>query len=694
MLGSLRNLFGITVTENEETIIVSGFNARDMGSFINRYWNTSVLEKYMFKSLTVNKMEFYKFFLIDVIYMFETLIKNPGKLRYLPIRTLKDVVDKLKSNTWYKDVDGGENYYTNRLDFNRLNLFNYPPKPFQQGFLDYYNKTPDRYKLNGALLNGSAGSGKTVTNLYTMTLANMERIIVVCPKNALQRVWFDDAMKHFKNPPKIWHSGMLTEPDKDTYLFIYHYEALEKAFFHHSNDWSNYRYGLILDESHNLNDVKAQRTQLWLRLVKESQSRNIIHASGTPFKAMGSESIPLLRAIDPMFTPKAEEAFKKIFGHSAQKGMDILKNRLGLISYIIKKEELGLEKPEMILTGVKIPDGKKYTLAAIKVEMQKFISERLEYYNSRQEEDMAFWMSCLERHELSLTSKEMGAYKEYLRCLKVIQRQNGDIRYIPDEVSYCKKYERERIEPTLLDMRMIKQFREIAPIIKYLTLKIQGECLGRVVGKARIDAHVAMCRYIPFREICQSTLKKTVVFTSFVDVLETAYNTCREQDLNPILVYGKTNKDLASLVSRFEKEKELNPLIATYDSLSTAVPLTMADTMILINSPYRTYILEQAISRIHRLNQDSQTRIHQLYLDTGNEKNISERSLDIMKWSQEQVEAITGVKSPYEIKDEVDSKITIGVENLDELDHIFLSMESPTVVELLNEKDKPSRSRW
>lgn len=693
MFGTLRNLFGVSVTENEETIIVSGLNARDMGSFISKYWSTSVIEKYMFKSLTVNKMEFYKFFLIDVIYMLETLINNPGKIRYLPIRTIKQVVEKLKENTWFKDISE-EDQFINRLDYGRLKLFNYPPKPFQQSFLEYYNRIPDQYRLNGALLNGQPGVGKTFIGMATMTLANVDRIIVVCPKNALDRVWYNDVEKHFKKMPKVWNSGMNHEPDPDTFIFVYHYEAIDKAFLHHSPSWDIFKYGLILDESHNLNDVKSQRTQAWLKLVKESGSKNIIHASGTPFKAMGSESIPLLRAIDPMFTPKAEEAFKKIFGHSAQKGMDILKNRLGLISFVIKKEELNLDKPEMILTGIQIPDGKKYTLSSIKLDMQKFIAERLEYYHLRQKEDVLFWNSCLEKHRSSLSPNQLAGYEEYLKCLKIIQQQNGDIRYIPDETSYCKRYERNNIEPTLGDMKIIKQFRETAPIIKYLTLKVQGECLGRVVGKARIDAHVAMCKYIPFRDICQSTLKKTVVFTSFVDVLETSFETCRQQDLNPILVYGKTNKDLNSLISRFEKDGSLNPLIATYDSLSTAVPLTMADTMILINSPYRTYILEQAISRIHRLNQDSKTKIHQLYLDTGNEKNISERSLDIMKWSQEQVEAITGVKSPYEVKDEADNKITIGVESLDELDIVFMSMEKIKVDSLLNKTCKPSRSGW
>lgn len=157
----------------------------------------------------------------------------------------------------------------------------------------------------------------------------------------------------------------------------------------------------------------------------------------------------------------------------------------------------------------------------------------------------------------------------------------------------------------------------------------------------RIDAHREMTKAIPFLDICESTQKKTVVFTSFVDVLQDAMSACKEQGLNPILVYGKTSKDVSPIVSKFEQDESINPLIATYNSLSTGVPLVMADTMIMVNAPFRSYIQDQAIARIHRLRQDSQTRVLQCYLDTGNEPNISTRSLDIMTWSQQQVEAMT-----------------------------------------------------
>jgi SNF2 family DNA or RNA helicase len=122
-------------------------------------------------------------------------------------------------------------------------------------------------------------------------------------------------------------------------------------------------------------------------------------------------------------------------------------------------------------------------------------------------------------------------------------------------------------------------------------------------------------------------------------------------------------KSLTSIVHRFEKEKDLNPLVATYASLSTAVPLIMADTMIIINPPFRQYIMDQTVARIHRLGATTQTRIFNILLDTGTEPNISTRTINIMQWSKDQVSAILGIETSDE--DETDK-------NLEELDELLI----------------------
>jgi SNF2 family DNA or RNA helicase len=410
---------------------------------------------------------------------------------------------------------------------------------------------------------------------------------------------------------------------------------------------------IVLDESHNLNEIKSQRTQLFIELCKKTGCKNIIPASGTPVKAMGAELIPLLTVLDPLFTDRVQERYRKIFGKDGNKGLDILKNRMGMISHKIEKSALKLDKPIMKRLPVKMPTGDLYTLDAIRKVMEAFIQERVEFYKKRRKDDERFWERCLVLHEDTLrAAAQKMEYKKYRETLKTVIA-TPDPRYIGEEIAYTNLYEKKYFEPSL-PKEMIKEFRDIKSIIKYTKLKIQGECLGRVLGRKRIECHVEMVKYIDFKGVADTTEKKTLVFTSFVEALTAAAAVCTSAGMSPLVVYGKTNNELASIVGKFEKDEKLNPLIATYNSLSTAVPLVMADTMIMINAPFRAYIQEQAISRIHRIGADTQTSVYQAFLDTGDKPNISTRSSEILAWSMEQVEAIMGIKSPFAVAESME----------------------------------------
>jgi superfamily II DNA or RNA helicase len=198
--------------------------------------------------------------------------------------------------------------------------------------------------------------------------------------------------------------------------------------------------------------------------------------------------------------------------------------------------------------------------------------------------------------------------------------------------------------------------------------------LGSIVGTKRIEATKALIDGIDFDGIINSTEKKTVVFTSYVQALEKCKLVLDKKGFNPLAVYGQTNNNLQNIIKEFEINEEVNPLIATFASLSTAVPLVMADTMIMLNSPFRDYVYTQAISRIHRLGATSQVRVFVAELDTGQEPNISSRSTDILKWSQEQISKILGIPPAFEINESLESeKITISTEGLEEPIELHLS---------------------
>lgn len=480
-------------------------------------------------------------------------------------------------------------------------------------------------------------------------MLNADLVIVFCPKSVLESVWVESINEMFKTPQTVWHSGSPMEYTGQRWVLC-HYDAMGRLdeIFEDPKSYQDKKIVTILDESHHMNDPNAQRSLQYQALVKKFGSRDNIQGSGTPVKALGSELITLLRVEDPLFTPRVEAAFKKMYGKEASKGLDIIRHRLGLVSYKVEKGEIDSEllPPIMRAYPIRIPDGERFTLPAIRKVMEAFIRERAEYYKNRRPEDLKFWDQCVKTARSQLKSKQAAVeFDEYLYKVHLISR-TPDPRFLGNEMKAANAFEKHIFEK-LLPREWVPRFRDVKSVVKYVNLKIQGEVLGRVVGGMRIEANVAMIPHIDWVGIVESTLKKTIMFTSFIEAVDAAEAHTTRLGMKPLVVYGKTSGDLPAMVKRFESDAKLNPLLATYASLSTGVRLTMADTMILLNSPFRAYILEQAISRIYRLGQDSQTYVYQCVLDTGEIPNISTRSADILQWSQDQVAEIMGVKSPF-----------------------------------------------
>ena len=654
MFDNVRRLFGaISITTKNNEITVHGVPADVMTRDIKRLWSSDRVNQYMFSHLDKNSFTFPSFFAPDVVYMLGQLteVRRLGVSR----KTLIKIREQLLEETWL-----AKTLVTppSKLALDRLSDLIFDPLGFQAEFFRQYDDLTQKYGLNGFLFAGAAGSGKTFSSLALTNCLDADVVIVICPKAALNTVWEASIIELFKDKKEYWISSN-DKPFRGTERFVVgHYESLERVA-EIAARFKGRRVAVILDESHNLNTPKSLRTARFIEMCQDVKSENIIWLSGTPIKALSSESIPLLRCIDPLFTPDVEYRFKKIFKDNNDKAVAILNNRIGIISFKVEKKELKLQPPIMKEIKVKIPNGHEYTLSAIKEKMRIFIAERHKYYSARKSADEQFYAQCLSTYEKTIKDKaDSLAYDQYRSFVKLIIRTGA--REVPDEMAYCNRFENTKIMPSL-SQETRKAFKDVKSIIKYVHLKIQGECLGRIVGGNRMQVHVDMVPHIPYREICETTEKKTVVFSAFVPVVEAITKLLATQELNPVAVYGKTNANLASIIKVFEQDEGVNPLVATYASLSTAVPLVMADTMILVDSPFRDYILQQAISRIHRLGSTTQTYVYTVTLDTGDETNISTRSTDILKWSQQQVESIMGITSPFVFTDDME-EYTVAIE--------------------------------
>lgn len=636
--------FLVSVKIRNGIVTISGLDAKRLALSIRQVQGDN---RFVNQVLTLYRrsIELPEFFLPDFYYI---LTKAQKHTRHLPYRyTLQRLEDQILSTTWLGDI---LKPHPGRLDLSLLKNVHYKPKDYQLDFLKYYSEVVPMYKLKGALLSATMGSGKTFMGLAVAECLKADKVVIICPLPAVTRVWEDQILKVFKKPQSYWLSTDNKRYDNQRFA-VYHYESLTTAI----NDIPVLK-GLttlvILDESHNLNNPKSLRTQLFLDLIQKLGSNDILFSSGTPIKALGQEAVVLFKAIDPLFNDDVQPRFTKLFGEkTSQANLELLKTRLGQISFQVTKAQVNLGSPNMIPLGVTMHNSDRYLLSTVSIVMKTFIEERTAYYAKRYPEDKQFYEQSIDLYENSIQHDRVALdeLRQYKDAVQRVQRAHDTrtLHQVSDDMVFCNKVEKNSILPKLPTTDK-ERFKEVKTLVKYASLKVQGEALGRILGRLRVECHRDMVSGIDFQSIIDESLKKTVIFSSYIEVCQAVVEHVKALGYKPSEVYGTLTKNLSGTVDTFMNKEEYNPLVATYASLSTAVPLIVANTMVLINSPFRAYIQEQAIARIHRLGADTPTFVYECFLDTGDQPNLSTRGIDILQWSRDQVELITGVKSVYE----------------------------------------------
>lgn len=484
-------------------------------------------------------------------------------------------------------------------------------------------------------------------------------VICVSPKNAVHRVWEAEIKTRFKRPQVTWNSIDMPEVKQNTKYWIVHFSALDKLIAILAHRSLGHRVVILLDESHNLNEEESLQSQRFIELCRMTHCEHVIWSSGTPVKAVGREATPLFRSIDPFFDDDAQRRFKAIYGKTASRANDILRARMGRVHYHVSASQVLEFNTIYKDVVVKLKNGQDYTLKAIREDMVKYMKERAAHYKSNMRVYERQYEDALEIHRKTLTTREQekdfDTYKKYIKLI----RKGFDPKNQKEEAKFVNHYEKQKIIPSLPSKELKDTFKNTRSIVKYYLLKVQGEALGRVLGKARAQVHVDMVLHgewytkhdgklekITIEEIIDYAEKKTLVFTSFVEAVDAVAEYTKQRGYKPLVVYGETNSELPAIVGKFEKDEDANPLAATYLSLSTAVPLTMANNSIALNVPFRDYQYTQMVARSNRRGQDTQPYVWNVTLDTGEEPNISTRSHDILNWSRQQVSEILGKDVP------------------------------------------------
>lgn len=634
-------LSNLQVIDTGRVIKVNGIDFHSLMKDIGYNWETSVLEKYMFKRTSSYSFEILHFFSLDLLYMLEMLRTTTGTR--VPKRTYLALIRLLKTRTWLSKIEVGA---PSIVDMRKVQgLFPFKYKPYQTAFIEHYGKAVPMYNLKGYMLDAGAGTGKTATNLALAEALGVTKVIVLALKNSVDEVWrhtIDDLM--IGNKAKAWVSEDDLPIDPAKKHFVVHYEYLGKFLSElkrYKKEFNNCL--LIVDESHNFNRMESQRTEQLIELAALSGIKYVNFASGTPIMALGNECIPFLKVIDPYFNGRSEERFRKIYGRTARKANEILRNRIGHLKYHVPKQDVVKVEVTEEDYLVKLKHGDKYTLPAVSSAMSKYVAERKGYYASNRELFVQDYEKGLKIFAATLSTLDEREYAQYRDNIKTISA-GFDARTMRDISMMCNRYERTKIIPTL-PSSMKEKFRQAKSVVKYVDLKIMGEALGNILGRLRTECNIEMLHAIKFDDLINAAEKKTLIFTSYVEVLEETNRLLKAMEYEPILVYGATNNELAKHVRTFYKDPDVNPMVATLQSLSTAVPITCANNIIYLNQPFREAIKIQSLSRVARLGQDQPVTIWNVLLDTGTVPNLSTRSNEIMEWSKGQVAQIIGNKN-------------------------------------------------
>lgn len=163
--------FLTTVTVKDNYVTITNFDVREFAYLLSIGRKTKKLMKfYVFTSLSWREIGFSEFFVPEVYYLlsqtYEAIILNEIPVTYgrvaktsAKIYKLYNLLNKLKENTWLKNIDLE---YPDILDFTKLKELSYTPKDYQMQFFEYYNKMLPKFGLKGTLLDATPGSGKPI----------------------------------------------------------------------------------------------------------------------------------------------------------------------------------------------------------------------------------------------------------------------------------------------------------------------------------------------------------------------------------------------------------------------------------------------------------------------------------------------------------------------------------------------------
>lgn len=627
---------------SDDYIVIKGINFQKFLQRIKIYYSENNFSKIFMKEYTkhaqklwekkkitrkemkIKYLQFPTFFALEIAMIFEDLGYEYNVKHYLKIARF------IRSKTWLKNL----HLPVKEVPINISNLKNirYTLKPYQKDFIELYPTLKERFNLNGYLLSFDQGLGKTLTAISLAECLDKDQVVIVCP-NSLKENWAYEIKEYFYKyeDEKLWrdevyiHGSKKYSFTKKTKYIIVNLEAIPAVYDLISNKRNSI---LIVDEIHNVRNMKGKRTMELLDLKSKLGKTDVLLMSGTPIKALPNEIVPSLMLIDPLFTEEVAKLYFNCFNVDGTATKEIVNARFGMVMHRkTKKEVLTLPDKHIHELNFTVPNSNKYLSDVVSKEVEEVFSRLYNTELERSDELRNNYINMIEKYSKAPYKEK----KEYLKYLK-----NPEYDYHESERERFDVFTKKYVIPNIYYPVDLKNFKEAETAYVRMKERAMGKALGQIMHPRRKELYIQL--YENNKEeiidMIHNATKKTVIFSTLLEVVDYISKDLTKQGIGNVKIVGGADNRMDK-IQVFKNDDDIEVLIATSQTLSTGVTLIEANQMFFFGTPWRSADYDQCCDRIYRIGQNTDVNIYNVLLDTGGKENLSTRMNDILKWSGE-----------------------------------------------------------
>jgi SNF2 family DNA or RNA helicase len=621
----------VKVEQVDKHIIISRLYKNSFLRHLNKVFGTGIAKElplfYFTNTSFFNKiyqLKTHYFYAPELYFTFDKLYKGTKAIAY------KEICDSLIQNTWLKSM----NLPPINADVSKLSDMSITFSDYQMNFIKNYFTNKQKYELRGYYNAFEQGLGKSLTAIGIALMIG-DPSIVLCPKSLVNN-WIGEIDKAFtpaykeKANMKI---GIVGESpvSRDYDYLICNYERCTQAI-----EYLQQGTTIIIDEAHNIRYMETRRAQDFLRLREACNSQNIVPMSGTPVKAMATEIIPMLVLLDPKFDKEAIAIFSNIYTKYRDYAYSVLRYRMSFVMDRQTKANLTLPPKIIKNVGFKVNDPKPFLIEQIKLDIRANAKKIFEEYNKDKDTYILYFYNCfsLFYDKGVISEQEMTIVQDLL-----VKFKSDPPAMLSDKENMAKFDNIYNKCYNWLNKNRYTKTRDKFRDAKNSTIGVYRRSLGKAMilyHQRRIDAIKAYAteNKEEFIKLICDIDKKCILFTTKVEVVSWMSEFLNQNNVGNVMITGET-KDVTAGVVPFRVQSDIHVLLATIQKLSTGITLTEANVVGFLDLPYRSAEFEQASDRAHRRGQDTTVYVYKMFIDTGEEHNITTHARDIMLWSAE-----------------------------------------------------------